>query len=188
MRIVTPTCLLRPPHIDDAAAIARHADDHAVWRWLRDRFPHPYRESDAAAWIAAVHDAPGPPTNFVIDVEGTPVGGIALAPGTDVERVSCEVGYWVGRAAQGRGIATDALRGITHHAFEVLRFVRVFALPFAHNEPSLRVLARAGYVREATLRCAAIKEGAIVDQALFAAIRDEWAAGDGITIAFDDGD
>src|SRR4051812_13748234 len=46
MRIETGRCVLRPLVAEDAASIARHANDHDVWVNLRDRFPHPYAEKD----------------------------------------------------------------------------------------------------------------------------------------------
>jgi RimJ/RimL family protein N-acetyltransferase len=44
----------------------------------------------------------------------------------------------------------------------------VFALPFAHNAASCRVLEKAGYVVEARLRRSAIKDGIVVDQYQYA--------------------
>ena len=41
MRLVTATCTLRPFVATDAPALAHHANDRAVWRTARDRFPHP---------------------------------------------------------------------------------------------------------------------------------------------------
>ena len=47
---------------------------------------------------------------------------------------------------------------------------RLFALPFAHNQASCRVLEKAGYVLEGRLRNSAIKEGKLVDQLQYAFI------------------
>jgi RimJ/RimL family protein N-acetyltransferase len=180
MRLVMPECTIRPFAPEDAGALARHGNDRAIWRMLRDAFPHPYTLGDAERWLAmaaARAESDGVPFAFAIDVHGEAVGGIALKPGTDIERMSAEVGYWLGRAYWGRGITTQALRAVTAHAFETLDLVRVFALPFTHNAASVRVLERAGYVREGVLRSSAIKDGVIVDQFVYAAIRGEWMAG-----------
>jgi ribosomal-protein-alanine N-acetyltransferase len=50
---------------------------------------------------------------------------------------------------------------------------RLFALPFAHNTASCRVLEKAGYALEARLRRSAIKNGAIVDQFQYAYVTPE---------------
>ena len=36
---------------EDAEALARYANNRQVWLNVRDAFPHPYRLTDAAAWI-----------------------------------------------------------------------------------------------------------------------------------------
>ena len=74
----------------------RHADNYAVWRRLRDRFPHPYTRADAEQWIASARQQ-GPQSSFAIEVRGDEaVGGIGLELGSDIERRSAEIGYWLG--------------------------------------------------------------------------------------------
>jgi len=53
-----------------------------------------------------------------------------------------------------------------------IAWVRVFAVPFVRNPASVRVLERAGYQREGTMRHSAIKDGLVLDQYLYAAVRD----------------
>ncbi len=176
MTASTPAPPLREWQPQDALAIVRHADDYDVWRFLRDRFPHPYTQHDAEAWLARVRGA-SPALEFAITLHGEAVGGIGLTPGTDIERVSAEVGYWLGRSVRGRGLASAALRSITAYAFQVLALERVFALPFESNLASARVLVKAGYRLEGTLRSAAIKEGRVKDLHLFACTRRDIGLG-----------
>ena len=86
------------------------------------------------------------------------------------------MGYWLGRAVWGRGLATAAVREITNYAFRDLRMHRVFAGPFAHNGASHRVLEKAGYVREGLMRRGVVKDGKVLDQILYAAYDDRWPA------------
>ena len=79
------------------------------------------------------------------------------------------MGYWIGRAFWGRGIAVDALRATTQYAFDSLALARVFAVPFATTSRSVRVLEKAGYVKEGVMRHSAVKEGRLLDQLLYAA-------------------
>ncbi len=167
---------IRPWRHADATALARLADDRDVWLGLRDLFPHPYGIGDALAFI----DLAGrmaPQTFFAIDVDGTLAGGIGYTPRTDVERVGAEVGYWLGREFWGRGVATTALRLLTAHAFAVNPALqRLFAVPFSSNAASARVLEKAGYTREGTLRRSAIKDGRVLDQWMYAIVRSESGA------------
>ncbi len=60
---------------------------------------------------------------------------------------SCSVGYWLAESAQGKGLATSAVREATHLAFHSLRLHRVQAETLPHNGRSQRVLERLGFVR-----------------------------------------
>lgn len=171
MKIDCHSCLLRPLVAKDAESLARHANDHAVWQGLRDRFPHPYSRADAEAYIAHVTSLPVQST-FGIVVGDEAIGTIGLMIGDDIARQSAEVGYWIGRAFWGRGIAADALRATTRHAFDQLGLARVFAVPFATTTRSVRVLEKVGYVREGVMRHSAVKEGRLLDQLLYAAYAD----------------
>ncbi|MGE3178425.1 MAG: GNAT family N-acetyltransferase [Vicinamibacterales bacterium] len=165
-------CSIRPFHARDAASLAHHANNRKVWLNLRDRFPHPYLKSHAQEFIRQARHME-PQTFFAIDVGGDAVGSIGFTLHTDVERVSAEIGYWIGEAYWGRGIASEALPVVTRHAIEQHRLTRVFALPFASNAASCRVLEKAGYVLEGRLRRSAIKNGIIQDQCQYAFVVPE---------------
>jgi [ribosomal protein S5]-alanine N-acetyltransferase len=167
IRLECDCCVLRPWRAGDETSLVRHADDRDVWVNLRDQFPHPYTQSDADGWIAFA-SSQSPPTSLAIEVESQAVGGVSLRLHDDVERVSAEIGYWLGRAFWNRGVMTDAVRAMTRYGFEQFALTRVYAMPFAANAPSQRVLEKAGYVREGILRRSAIKDGLVTDQMLFA--------------------
>jgi ribosomal-protein-alanine N-acetyltransferase len=170
MRLPLGVCDVRSWRPADAAAIVEHANNRNVWRNLRDRFPHPYTLRDARRFLASVVGT-RPETNFAIDVDGGAVGGIGFRIQSDVERIGAEIGYWLGEKYWGRGIATAAVRTVTEHAMSAHDLVRVFALPFAYNRASARVLEKAGFSLEGVLRSSAIKDGRVVDQLLYARIR-----------------
>ena len=166
-------CRVRRWKPADVHALVEHANNARVAAQLRDRFPHPYTRRDALAFLEHAIDAPQP-TNLAIDVDGQAVGAIGYLPGTDIERFSGEIGYWVGEAYWGRGIATEAVVLMTRCAFEQSNMLRLFALPFADNAGSIRVLEKAGYTREAILRASCVKDGRVRDQALYARINTCW--------------
>jgi RimJ/RimL family protein N-acetyltransferase len=157
----------------DASALSRHANNINVARQLRDRFPHPYTMTDARRFLDAVVAA-RPITTFAIDVGGEAVGGIGFSPGSDVERFSAEIGYWLGEPFWGRGIAVEAIRLVSAYAFEQCDVLRLFALPFADNLRSTRVLEKAGYTLEGTLRSSSVKFGSPRDQAMYALVNPAW--------------
>ena len=159
--------------MDDAESLVHHANNVNVARQLRDRFPHPYTRANASAFLKAATSAPEP-SNLAIDVDGEAIGAIGYVPGVDVERYSAEIGYWLGEAYWRRGIASEALRLVTDHVFDVMNMLRLFAVPFADNLGSIRVLEKAGYHREAVLRSSSVKFGQPRDQLLYARINEHW--------------
>jgi RimJ/RimL family protein N-acetyltransferase len=159
--------------MDDADSLVRQANNLNVARQLRDRFPHPYTRANASAFLKAATTTPEP-SNMAIEVDDEAVGAIGYVPGADVERYSAEIGYWLGEAHWGKGVATEALMLMTAHVFEAANMLRLFALPFADNAGSIRVLEKAGYVREAVLRSSSVKYGQPRDQLLYARVNEQW--------------
>jgi hypothetical protein len=110
MQFQLDDCILRGWQGGDEPSLARHANDREIWLNLRDRFPHPYSLADAEEWVRFA-SAQQPRVNFAIEVAGEAVGGISLMLQEDVERVSAEVGYWLGRSFWGRGIGNQRAAG-----------------------------------------------------------------------------
>ena len=80
-------CFVRPWRLADVDALVRHANNVAVAKQLRDRFPHPYGRANATAFLKfATQDSD--PANLAIEVHGEAVGGIGFVAGSDVERFS----------------------------------------------------------------------------------------------------
>jgi RimJ/RimL family protein N-acetyltransferase len=161
------TCLVRSWRESDVDYLPVHANNRKIWLNLRDRFPHPYTAAHAREFIQIVRRM-RPETYFAIEVDGHAVGGIGYTLHDDVERVSAEIGYWLGETFWNRGITTDALKAVTELAVARHGLTRVYALPFEWNTASCRVLEKAGYVLEARLRRSAVKDGRIVDQFQYA--------------------
>ena len=170
------TCVLRQWRLDDQDALIRHANDRRVSIELRDRFPYPYTETHAEAWLARTV-AVEPPASFAITehARDEPVGGVSLMPQKDIERINAEIGYWLGVDYWGRGMSTAAVRAATNYAFEVLGLERVFGVVFTRNVASARVLEKVGFRHEATMPHSAVKEGLILDQFMYAVTKPEWA-------------
>jgi ribosomal-protein-alanine N-acetyltransferase len=164
------SCIVREWAAEDLGALVHHANNRKIWINVRDRFPHPYREDHGREFLARM-STQSPATTWAITVDGEAVGGIGLMLMTDVERVSAEIGYWLGEAWWGRGIATEAVRGVTATAFREFDLLRIFALPFSDNAASVRVLEKAGYVLEGRMPQSAIKDGVVRDQLMYGAYK-----------------
>lgn len=161
--------VLRDWRHDDAPSIAKYANNRKIWLNLRDGFPHPYSRQDAEEFIGrALQSAPA--TLFAIATHDEAIGSIGLMLGKDVHRFSAELGYWLAEPFWGRGIMTRAVRYVTAYAIESLGLHRVYAEPYACNTASVKVLEKAGFVREGIMRSSAFKDETICDQFLYSYI------------------
>ena len=147
---------LRPWREADAASIARYADNAKIAASLRDVFPWPYAPQDAAAFVESC-----------IRQEGC--GQLCRAIEVDGEAV----GYWLGEPFWGRGIMTAAVETMCREGFAAWDIVRIHAEPFARNAASRRVLEKAGFALEGTLRRSVYKNGEMLDSCIYALVREE---------------
>ncbi|HZM17678.1 MAG TPA: GNAT family protein [Candidatus Krumholzibacteria bacterium] len=171
MRIDIGSICIRSYEKRDSAAVHKYANNPNVSRHLRDSFPYPYTRRDALRWVAAAL-AQEEETNFAIANAAELIGGIGFVPQMDVHRKSAEIGYWLGEPFWGRGIVTRAVSALVAHAFENSDLVRLYAYVFAGNPASERVLEKNGFVCEGVLRQSVLKNGTLLDQKLFALLRD----------------
>ena len=165
---------LRPYCMEDIPSMVQHANSWKVARNLRDVFPHPYTEKDARDFVALCLQNEGRGQLCrTIDVGGEAVGSISLFLGNDVYRRSAELGYWLGAPFWGRGLMTAAVTAMCREGFDVWDIVRIYAEPFARNIASRRVLEKAGFTLEGTLRQSVYKNGELLDSCIYALLREE---------------
>ncbi len=173
MTIDCGSCIVRSWRFGDEETLHTHANNKAIWLNMRDGFPHPYTPLDAQRWIQFVVD-PELEINFAIEVGGKAVGNIGLRIGDDIDRYAAEVWYWLGELHWGKGIITAALRAITNYAFTEFTLNRLYAMPYAHNTGSTKVLEKVGFQREGLLRGAAVKDGVVLDKLIYAYLVSDW--------------
>lgn len=166
--------IIRNWHVEDAPSIAKYANNKKIWINLRDAFPHPYGLRDAESFISkAIEDHPE--TYFAISTSTEAIGSIGVTIGKDVHRFSAELGYWLAEPFWGQGIMPRAVKLITEYAIEELGLHRIYAEPYAFNTASAKVLEKAGFFLEGTLRSSAYKDGRFLDQHLYSYIREKTA-------------
>ncbi|MCZ8114463.1 GNAT family N-acetyltransferase [Silanimonas sp.] len=157
---------VRPWATADTEAMVRHADNPRVARFLSMRFPSPYTREDAALWFAFLR-AQDDPEGWAIEIDGEAVGGVGFRRGEGEFAHSAELGYWLGEAHWGRGVMTRVVRAVLPVAVRRWGLARVTAYAATVNDGSVRVLEKAGFCREGTLRARAIRDGEVQDQLVF---------------------
>ena len=111
--------------------------------------------------------------HVIVDESGQVVGRITLNEIVRGPFQSCSVGYWVSASANGRGIASAAVRNIKRVAFDELGLHRIEAGTLLHNVPSQRVLERNGFVRFGVAPAYLNIAGRWQDHALYHVVRPD---------------
>lgn len=173
MKISFGEYCIRNYDYSDKEALVKYANSYNISRLLRDQFPFPYTDDDADAWLSQACNQPIE-TNFVIANEKELIGAIGINLQDDVNRFTAEIGYWLAEPFWGKGITTLAVKKFTQFAFENFELNRIYANVFDGNPASEKVLMKAGYLKEGTLRKAVFKEGKFLDQYIYAILKEEF--------------
>jgi len=135
---------LRPVTLEDAAPMARLADDLDIAR-MTTSIPYPFHVADAERFIsrmAAADRAREALFGVELPAEGL-IGVLGLHP-NDQDRV--EVGYWLGRPYWGRGYMTEAVERVLLWAREEWGRAILASGHFSDNPASAAVLIKAGFL------------------------------------------
>lgn len=170
MRIKCDRCVLRRWNPSDLESLVENANNYYIAINMRDLFPYPYTLEDGKNWLEVTANEEKN-CFLAIIVNNKAVGGIGLTLGVDIERISAELGYWLGEKYWGEGITSSAIKGIINYGFNELGLERIFAKPLEHNTASRRVLEKNGFKLEGIMKKSVIKCGNIHNQALYARIK-----------------
>ena len=175
LTIETPRLILRQPTLDDIDAI--QTAKIGIWNDLRQWM----------SWTADGQESYEATTNFVTRSLGSwddgslmftgfrrDNGAFAISSGLNVKfnaagEAYFETGYWVAKDQQGQGFATETLNTLTRVAFDVFIAPRVRILHFAGNDPSRRVIEKAGFKYTHTKEKSALQfsSGDMVDEVFY---------------------
>jgi RimJ/RimL family protein N-acetyltransferase len=159
--------------LEDAEFLANALNNKKIQDNLRDGLPFPYAVSDAEAFISAMLAAnPNETYARAITVDGIAAGSIGVFRKDNVHRLTAEMGYFVAEEYWGKGVMTEAVKLMCRYIFEKTDIVRIFADPYAFNLASCRVLEKAGFEYEGTLRKNAVKNGRVVDMKMYSIVKE----------------
>jgi [ribosomal protein S5]-alanine N-acetyltransferase len=162
---------MRAWRASDAPALAKHANNVNVWRWMSDSFPHPYTPEIAKHWVTRGHIEFGG-DNWAIAFNDEAVGGCGIVHQQGQFRCTAEVGWWLAQAHWGQGLVTRVAQVLVARALDNPQITRVFAPIHDGNERSMRVARNAGMALEAVQRQSAVKDGHVIDRHMFVRLRN----------------
>ena len=171
LEIVTARLRLRLARVGDAQAMWPAVSDPDVPRYMSWE---PHRTlSETQAFLRSLRAAMvrGANLSWSIFDDATLVGLVSII---DIRRChraltyeQGELAYWTSPAAQGRGIMTEAGRGVIACAFETLGLNKLTVAHVPENEASRRLIERRGFRRVGVQERHFCKHGASQDQVLY---------------------
>ena len=172
----TPRLRLRHFAQGDLPSLLAYRNDPAVARY---QSWDSMSEAEARNFIQEMSTSrpgvPGEWFQFAVEVRagGAHIGDCALHTRGDDPRLG-EVGYSLATPWQGQGYASEALRAVLDFAFSELHMHRIIATVDTRNAPSIALVERLGFRREAHhIQCAWFK-GSWCDEYVYALLRADW--------------
>lgn len=167
-------CSIRKWELSDAKDLAVALSNKKVQDNLRDGLPYPYTEQDGKDFISAMLSADENESfAFAITVDNIVIGSIGIFRQGNIHRQTAELGYYIAEEYWGKGIMTEAVKQICEYVFGNSDIIRIYAEPFAYNIASCRVLEKAGFQYEGTLRSNAVKNGKVIDMKMYSLLKEE---------------
>lgn len=152
---------LRPLKRSDILALKKQANDRTISRFI-PLIHFPYTADHARRWVNHTLRLARNDSACQLGIELTFDKGIIGMMGIkNINKVdrNGELEYWLGRDYRGRSYGSEAMRLMLRFAFDELRLHRVYAIVVELNVPSVRLLERYGFVREAVWRDASWIDG-----------------------------
>ena len=169
---------LRPLHQHDAPLLLEliEADRAHLRQWLEwiDRFGEP---DDARRFIRQAEEDMENQKRLVLAIcLQNELLGLVEMHNWDKDLKMAEIGYWLKKAAEGKGIMFAALRAFIDYLFQNLLLNRIGILHAAGNGRSAALAQRLHFKPEGVLREAMRVQGQLQDKVIQALLRKEWEA------------
>ncbi|HIW72182.1 MAG TPA: GNAT family N-acetyltransferase [Candidatus Levilactobacillus faecigallinarum] len=125
------------------------------------------------------HLGQGTSLNLVILVAGVTAGMISCNRFDQLNQ-SADIGYWLGRAYQGQGIMTTAVKGLCDLVFSDYAVNRLVIRAAVENTASNAVAQRAGFQPEGILRQNEKLADGFHDEQQYSYLKTDWLAAKGL--------
>lgn len=166
--------ILRKWQKKDLESLVKYANNKKIYDNLRNVFPSEYKIEDGKLFLEIASNTPDEEEYLrAIEYEGEAVGCISIRREMDIHALCGEIGYWLGEPFWGLGIMPKAVREIVRCGFEEMGLIRIWAEVFAFNTSSIKVLEKAGFVKEGTLKKRIFKNGIVSDSTIYAIVKEE---------------
>jgi RimJ/RimL family protein N-acetyltransferase len=165
------TVNLRIMEREDIDFISEYGND---LRCMGEYWPDEQRSK--SDWVKMFDNLQSSPIDFKVFIiekkDGTKIGDIHH--GLNRPHRLMEIHYWLVQNERNKGYGTEAVQLMVDYLFLSKELVRIQAIVDVRNKASQRVLEKAGFKREGTIRNCYFNRGAWRDYYLYSILREEW--------------
>lgn len=166
--------LIKKWEIEDANELSKVLNNPNILKNLRGGIPYPYTIKHAEEFILEVLNAKKDSQYcWAIYYDHKVIGSVGVFRQSNIHYRSAEVGYYISEEYWGKGIMGEVIKEVCHYIFTNTDIIRIYAEPFEYNIASCRVLEKAGFQLEGTLRNHAYKNNCILNMKLYSMIKEE---------------
>ncbi|MFH1668995.1 MAG: GNAT family protein [Candidatus Woesearchaeota archaeon] len=172
---------LKIPTMKDVDAIKTHINDKHIVRFM-DTIPHPYKRSDGEWYIKhmvqkKLREDTGYLFSIFLKETDELIGGMGIC-NISKKHKNAEIGYWIGKKFWRNGYARESLNLLLKFGFKKLKFEKMYARTFYHNDASSGLLMKAGFKDEGCLRRHIFHNNKWHDERRFGLLRSEYETKD----------
>ena len=158
----------------DKPSLLKYINDPDIYKYTL-KIPYPYKEEDADFWINFVEESRIKERVLkywtIKNERDELIGGIGFNTKYGKLSHKDEIGYWLGKPFWNKGIMTDVVKKTCEIGFSEFNLTRIEATVFTRNTASKKVLYKAGFVLEGTLKKYYLKDDKFIDADMFARFR-----------------
>lgn len=173
--LMSKRLILKPFTFEEAHDV-QHLAGHREVAATTLNIPHPYEDGMADQWIRRHEKEFCEGTSLTLAIFTKEPEQLVGAIGMAIDRKNDRgtLGYWIGREFWNRGYCTEATRVIVEYSFQILDLHRIYAMHFAGNKSSGRVMEKMGMKREGLLREHVKKWGEYHHLVLYGLMKEEF--------------
>ena len=169
--------ILRPFHGGDAEAVFQTVSanyDHLreYMHWMVPDYSLDHSKEFIASSIEAAANKKS--LGFGIFVGAELIGSVGFVKFDHLARRT-EIGYWIDRSHEGKGIISRSCRRLINYAFGELQLNRIEIRCSTENARSAAIPIRLGFTHEGTLRQSEVRNGRLHDFAIYGLLASEWS-------------
>ena len=145
---------LRPLKFSDTESIEKYSQDRKITKYTFV-IPPPFTIKQAQVFIKKTKKEKRKGISYYFGIElkeNRKLIGMMNLVKIDRKNKNAEIGFWLTRKYQGKGLTKEALNLILNFGFKKLKLKRIEARVFHKNKPAQKLLEKTGFKLEGRLR------------------------------------